>query len=171
MGLFNIFKKKKDEKEASKKDAKVVVEEKVDKKEITQKVDSPKPIEIKKKKDKKEDSIASKVSTDKEKKDVKRKKTTQGKAYSVLLKSLVSEKAAAAETGGVYTFIVDKNANKFNIKQSVKEAYGIMPTKVRVINVEGKRVRFGQRRGKRSDWKKAIVTLPKGKTINIHEGV
>jgi large subunit ribosomal protein L23 len=46
-----------------------------------------------------------------------------------------------------------------------------MPSDVRIMNVEGKRVRTGRNLGKRRDWKKAIVTLPKGKTIHIHEGV
>ena len=49
--------------------------------------------------------------------------------------------------------------------------YGITPVSVNIQNVRGKRVRFGRVRGKRKDWKKAIVTLPEGKTINVYDGV
>jgi len=47
----------------------------------------------------------------------------------------------------------------------------VIPKKVRIINVEGKKVRFGRQFGRRSDWKKAIITLAKNQSINIHEGV
>lgn len=101
----------------------------------------------------------------------KTKTASQSRANFILLKTLVSEKAAMFEGKGVYTFIVYKQANKLEVKKAVKEIYGVNPEKVRMINVEGKQVRFGARKGRQSDWKKAIVTLPKGKTINIHEGV
>lgn len=93
------------------------------------------------------------------------------KANDTLVHSLVSEKSATGESMGVYTFVVQAKANKIEIKKAVKDMYNVMPTKVRVLNVEGKDTRFGNKQGKRSSWKKAIVTLPKGKTINIHEGV
>lgn len=89
----------------------------------------------------------------------------------VLLRPVVSEKAMARESAGVYTFVVDPAASKVDIKQAVAQVYGVVPTGVRVTNTEGKRVRFGRFSGKRKDMKKAIVTLPKGKKISIHEGV
>ncbi len=46
-----------------------------------------------------------------------------------------------------------------------------MPLTVNTMNVDGKRVRFGHSNGRRSDFKKAFITLPAGKTITIHEGV
>jgi large subunit ribosomal protein L23 len=100
------------------------------------------------------------------------KKVKKASAISkVLVRPLVSEKAAHGEAGGKYTFVVTKNANKIEVKKAVKDLYGVMPVRVSVINIEGKRKRFGRIKGKRSDWKKATVTLPKGKTIGIHEGV
>jgi len=54
---------------------------------------------------------------------------------------------------------------------AVEELYGTKPERVNVINVQGKVMRFGRSMGRRSDFKKAIVTLPSGKTINLHEGV
>lgn len=89
----------------------------------------------------------------------------------VLLRAIVSEKAAAREAFGTYVFMVDRRANKRMIKDAVRAQYGMMPTSVRVANVEGKARRVGRILGRRSDWKKAVVTLPKGKTITVHEGV
>jgi len=92
-------------------------------------------------------------------------------SYSVLVSPLVSEKAAVAEAKGTYIFIVDKNTNKIEVKKAIEEVYGVKPINVRMINVEGKEVRHGRNTGKRKDWKKAIVTLPAGQSISIHEGV
>lgn len=92
-------------------------------------------------------------------------------SYKALLQSLISEKAAVSESLGSYTFKVQKDVNKIQIKQAIAAVYKVKPIKVRIMNVEGKNVRFGRKTGKRSDWKKAIVTLAKGQTINIHEGV
>ena len=89
----------------------------------------------------------------------------------VLLRPLVTEKGAIMGVQNKYCFIVDKNANKITVKQAVKETYGIMPISVRTINVSGKEKRYGRNVGRRSDYKKAIVALPKGKTITLHEGV
>ena len=89
----------------------------------------------------------------------------------ILIKPVVTEKAASAQSGGKYTFIVANWAKKATIKTAVKEVYGIEPVTVNVVHVQGHRVRFGKNIGQHSDFKKAIVTLPPGKTITIHEGV
>jgi large subunit ribosomal protein L23 len=94
-----------------------------------------------------------------------------GKVNQVLVQPLITEKSAIRESFGTYTFMVALAATKLSVKQAVKDVYGVMPSDVRIMNVEGKRVRTGRNLGKRRDWKKAIVTLPKGKTIHIHEGV
>lgn len=93
------------------------------------------------------------------------------RAGQVLRHPLVTEKAADAEARGTYTFVVDRRSTKVQIRQAIKAVYGVTPRAVRISNVEGKRANFGQRRGKRADWKKALVTLPKGQTIRVHEGV
>lgn len=89
----------------------------------------------------------------------------------ILLYPLVTEKGTRLQQQDVYQFAVDSGANKIQIKQAVKARYGIMPRKVRVMHRKGKIVRFGRFIGKRKDWKRALVTLPKGKTIDVHEGV
>jgi len=88
-----------------------------------------------------------------------------------LISPIISEKAAVAESRGVYTFMVDKDATKVQIKKAIASVYGIVPTRVRVMNIQGKWVRHGRQKGKRKDWKKAVIFLPPGKTISIHEGV
>lgn len=90
---------------------------------------------------------------------------------SVLLRALVTEKSAVKQSENKYIFVVANNANKAVVKKAVEEVYGIKPLSVNMINVQGKAIRFGNHFGKRSDFKKAIVTLPKGKSIVIHEGV
>lgn len=106
------------------------------------------------------------------------KKTTASKPAGttmptkrVLLGAHVSEKAASVESTGVYTFKVVPTATKVEIKDAIAAQFGIVPTTVRIMNVEGKTVRFGRNSGRRSDWKKAVVTLPSGKHIDIHSGI
>lgn len=100
-----------------------------------------------------------------------RKGEVVGNAFKVLLSPLVSEKAAVGESLNTYTFKVNKKATKIDIKKAVKQIYGVLPANVRVLNVNAKIVRRGNTRGRRMDWKKAFVTLKKGESINIHEGV
>lgn len=88
-------------------------------------------------------------------------------AHRVLLRPVITEKATLS---GTYIFEVHPSTNKSEVKKAIHEVYGVTPAHVRVINVSGKQVRWNSRSGKRSDWKKAIVRLPKGQTINVYEG-
>lgn len=99
------------------------------------------------------------------------KAVKEPRAYCVLVKPLITEKASLLAGLNKYVFMVKKDTNKVEIMKAVKEVYGINPTTVNIIRMEGKDVRYGRYAGKRSDWKKAIVTLPKGKTIQVYEGV
>lgn len=114
-------------------------------------------------------------SSGKAEKKVKTSKKESGskasRANAVLKYAHISEKTAHDETKGHYTFVVSANANKMEIAAAVEALYGVRPSKVRTVNTQGKNTAFGGRLGRRSDWKKAIVVLPAGKTINIHEGV
>lgn len=96
---------------------------------------------------------------------------TNKSAATVLLAPLMSEKALLGEMQGQYTFLVVTTATKVDVKRAVQEVYGVLPVRVRMVNTDGKVVRFGRFMGRRAAVKKAIVTLPKGKTIAIHEGV
>jgi len=89
----------------------------------------------------------------------------------VIVRPLITEKAAVAQSLNKYSFIVNRRATKTEIKRAVKEIYGIVPTDVNISNIEGKRKFSGRVSGRRQDYKKAMVTLPKGQSITIHEGV
>lgn len=92
-------------------------------------------------------------------------------AYEILVFPLVTEKSAVAESINKYSFVVAKWATKNQIAKVVQEVYGIEPTKVQTVNATGHRVRFKGIGGLRQDYKKAIITLPQGKSIDIHKGV
>ncbi len=106
-------------------------------------------------------------------KDVKKGevRASYGNAYRILVKPLVTEKVSNLGVLNKYVFAVAPEANKIEIAKAVKEVYGIKPVGVNIINRLGKKARYGRISGWRKDWKKAIVTLPKGQTIKIYEGV
>src|SRR3990167_3454723 len=64
-----------------------------------------------------------------------------------------------------------RGANKIEVAKAIKEIYGIKPIGVNIMNRLGKKARYGRVSGRRKDWKKAIITLPKGETMKIYEGV
>ena len=68
-----------------------------------------------------------------------------------------------------YYFRVSTQANKLEIKQAVEHFFGVSVTKVRTMNYRGKIKRMGRFQGKRADWKKAIVTLVEGDSIDLFE--
>ena len=92
-------------------------------------------------------------------------------AYKVLVRPLVTEKSTELSNSSQYVFEVAKDANKISISQAIESVYNVKPIKVNVVNVRGKVVTFGRNTGKRKNFKKAIVILPKGKSIAVFEGV
>lgn len=88
----------------------------------------------------------------------------------VLVKPVVSEKSYALLDENKYTFIVDPNANKTQIKQAVQAVFSVKVTGVNTINRQGKRKRTRTGFGKRKDTKRAIVTLAEGDRIDIFGG-
>ncbi len=106
-----------------------------------------------------------------EKKEVTTISTRNGVAYKVLVRPVITEKAADLGVENKYVFAVNPKANKIEVAKAIDELYGVKPLAVNIIKVRGKKVRQGRYIGKRKDWKKAIVTLPAGKTIKVYEGV
>jgi large subunit ribosomal protein L23 len=92
-------------------------------------------------------------------------------AEQVILRPLVSEKASVLSSLGKYIFVVHLKSTRPQIKTAVRKMYGVTPLNVHFQVYKGKSVRVGRGIGQRKNWKKAIVTLPKGKTINVYEGV
>jgi large subunit ribosomal protein L23 len=88
----------------------------------------------------------------------------------VLLRPIVSEKSYGLLDENKYTFLVDPDANKTEIKIAVERLFNVKVTTVNTINRQGKRrrTRFGL--GKRPDTKRAIVTVAAGDRIDIFGG-
>lgn len=89
----------------------------------------------------------------------------------IIKRPIITEKSTDLQAKGKYVFEVDKRANKHQIKKAVEGLFGVSVSDVRTIKVKGKLVRRGQRRAevKKSDWKKAVVTLKEGSKIEIFE--
>ena len=91
-------------------------------------------------------------------------------ASQILIKPIVSEKSYAATTRGSYTFKVHPDAHKTQIRQAVEELFSVKVERVNVVKVAAKPKRRGLHRGTRPGWKKAVVQLRAGDTIEIFEG-
>ena len=88
----------------------------------------------------------------------------------VIIEPVVSEKAYdGIDLLNAYTFLVDKRANKTEIRLAVEEIFDVKVRKVNTINRKGKKRRYGYKVGKRPDSKRAIVTLAVGDSIDIFE--
>lgn len=88
-----------------------------------------------------------------------------------LLAPLVTEKSARLADAGVYAFVVPVSANRVTVGQAFRELYKVTPVKINIIRVHGKEHRFGQVMSRQSDWKKALVSVPKGTRIDIFEKI
>ncbi|MFB3926843.1 MAG: 50S ribosomal protein L23 [Syntrophales bacterium] len=92
--------------------------------------------------------------------------------YSVIKKPLVTEKSTIArDEGNKYIFEVDPRANKIEITTAVEKIFKVKVVNVRTMNFTGKKKRLGRIPGRKSDWKKAVVTLAPGASIEIFENV
>jgi large subunit ribosomal protein L23 len=88
----------------------------------------------------------------------------------IVLAPIVSEKSYEASTRGTYTFKVHPDAHKTQIRQAVEELFEVKVRRVNVVKVAAKPKRRGLFRGSRPGWKKAVVQLRAGDTIEIFEG-
>ncbi|MDR3256468.1 MAG: 50S ribosomal protein L23 [Endomicrobium sp.] len=87
---------------------------------------------------------------------------------NIIKKPIVTEKASIMkEKNNKYTFVVDKDANKFQIKQAVETLFKVKVENVHTSNYLGKSKRMGTHAGYKSDWKKAIVKLGEGQEIQM----
>jgi large subunit ribosomal protein L23 len=89
----------------------------------------------------------------------------------ILIVPIMTEKLTfLREKSNKYSFKVNLNANKIEIKKAVEAMFGVNVIKVSVLNKMGKARRMGWNIGRTSKWKKAIVTLKEGDKIDIFEG-
>ena len=89
----------------------------------------------------------------------------------ILLEPVLSEKANMLREQGKYVFKVAQSANKIQIKEAVRRLFNVHPISCTVMVVAGKPKRLRYHKGYTSEWKKAIVRLPKDEKIAIFEGV
>ena len=89
--------------------------------------------------------------------------------YNVLLAPHITEKATLAlEQANQVAFRIAPWANKSQVKAAVEKMFKVTVLDVKTFNVKGKEKRFGQTMGRRKDWKKALVRLPEGQSIDFH---
>jgi len=92
--------------------------------------------------------------------------------YQVLVRPILTEKSGyQADALSKYTFEVDTRATRMDVKRAVEKAFDVSVTKVNIMLVPGKTRRWGRRLGTSSGWKKAVVTLAEGDSIQLFEGV
>jgi len=94
----------------------------------------------------------------------------------IIIKPIITEKMTAlGEKLGRYGFVVDKRANKIQIKKAVKELYGVEVEEVNTMTYAGKRksrfTKSGVLSGKTNSFKKAIITLAKGESIDFYSNI
>ena len=91
--------------------------------------------------------------------------------HRTIVRPLITEKTSAAyQTRGEYAFQVHPDASKPQIRSAIEQLFGVKVTGVWTSNQRGKEKRMGKNVGRRPNWKKAIVTLREGDTIEIFEG-
>jgi large subunit ribosomal protein L23 len=91
--------------------------------------------------------------------------------YDVILRPVITEKSTRLQEQNQVTFRVARDASKPEIKQAVETLFRVNVRAVNTINVRGKVKRFRGRVGRRSDYKKAIVTLAEGQSIDMTTGI
>ena len=92
--------------------------------------------------------------------------------YKILRRPITTERSMIfKDMHNKYVFEVDRQVNKNDIKKAVEEIFKVKVQKVNTMNFLGKTKRFRNKTGKRSNWKKAIVSLQEGYTIELFEGI
>ncbi len=91
-------------------------------------------------------------------------------ARDILKRPIVTEKSTDLMAENKYTFEVDLRANKMQVKAAVEEIFNVEVQQVNTQRVKGKLRRMGRHEGYTSDWKKAVVTLKPGHSIEVFGG-
>lgn len=97
--------------------------------------------------------------------------TVTEKMYDTLLRPVITEKAMKSSENGQVTFRIPLTATKTEVKAAVEALFGVKVKSVNTVRTNGKMKRFRGEVGKRSDFKKAIVTLAEGQNIDFTTGV
>ncbi len=91
--------------------------------------------------------------------------------YGVLSRPVITEKATLLkEAANQYVFRVPRSANKLEIRRAIEVLFKVKVLGLQTLNVRGRRKRLGRFEGRTAAWKKAIVTLAPGQSIDVAEG-
>lgn len=94
------------------------------------------------------------------------------KSHDIIRRPLVTEKSnIGREERNMVTFAVDPSANKLEIGRAVEDLFQVNVVEVRTMRMPRKKRRVGMRSGRKPEWKKALVRLAEGQTIEFFEGV
>lgn len=156
MGLLDRFTSKKGKAQAAPKGAPKV--DRVEAKEQAKK-ESFRRVPAEKKEDAPVEKKASAVSAE--------SRQATGNSYRVLLGAVVTEKSARLEQGSQYVFMIAPTATKKLVSEAVQKVYGVKPVAVNIVNLPGKWVRYGRSTGKQPPRRKAVITVPMGKKIDL----
>lgn len=92
--------------------------------------------------------------------------------YKIVKCPIITEKSTLAkDEANQFFFEVDRKANKIEIASAVEKLFKVKVTNVCTMNMHGKKKRVGKILGKKSDWKKAVITLAPGNSIKVYEGI
>ena len=80
-------------------------------------------------------------------------------AHDIIVKPIITEKSTYDAAEGKYTFAVDVNATKTEVRKACEQLFNVKVLKVNTLNYDGKKKRMGVHQGKTAAWKKAIVTI------------
>lgn len=90
--------------------------------------------------------------------------------HDILLRPIITEKTTRLmDDENTYVFQVGDAANKVQVKRAIEALYGVQVASVRTLRMRGKVKRFGRHYGKRSNWKKAYITLAEGHALDLFE--
>ncbi len=89
----------------------------------------------------------------------------------IIIKPVITEKSMNLLADNKYTFIVDKRANKTEIKNAIEKIFNVRVDAVNTMIVKGKPKRVGRFQGRKPDRKKAIITLQEGQKIALFENM
>ena len=91
--------------------------------------------------------------------------------YNLITRPHITEKVLLLkEEGNKVVFRIRKDTNKIELKNAIESIFNVTVEAINTMTVKGKKKRLGRYEGKRNDWKKAIVTLKEGDTIEYFEG-
>ncbi len=91
--------------------------------------------------------------------------------FGFISKPYITEKVLSLnEEQNKVVFKIDRTINKIELKKAIESIFNVTVEAVNTLNVRGKKKRLGKWEGRRADWKKAVVTLKEGDTIEYFEG-